>query len=109
MFLHVFVCVSWCGSLEATVRCARPLAKCVCVCVCVCSQAAQAAKAPQPAKLAAPKEAQGSAWNANNYHFEEQRLDAWGRERLKELLKAKVRETPSALALQPRESIATMS
>ena len=53
---------------------------------------AQATKSPQPAKLAAPKEAQGSAWNANNYHFEEQRLDAWGRERLKELLKEKVRK-----------------
>ena len=53
-----------------------------------CSKAPQA---PQPAvKLAPPKEAQGSAWNANNYHFEEQRLDAWGRERLRELLKQKV-------------------
>eukprot|EP00802_Teleaulax_amphioxeia_P021286 Tamp_21632.p1 GENE.Tamp_21632~~Tamp_21632.p1 ORF type:complete len:208 (-),score=41.99 Tamp_21632:510-1088(-) len=40
-------------------------------------------------KLEKPKEAQGSAWNANNYHFEEQRLDAWGRDRLKKLLKEK--------------------
>lgn len=40
-------------------------------------------------RLEKPKEAQGSAWNANNYHFEEQKLDVWGRARLKELLKAK--------------------
>jgi len=41
-------------------------------------------------KIEAPKEAQGSAWNASNYHFEEQSLDAWGRARLKALLKQKV-------------------
>eukprot|EP00277_Geminigera_cryophila_P018813 CAMPEP_0179437966 /NCGR_PEP_ID=MMETSP0799-20121207/21763_1 /TAXON_ID=46947 /ORGANISM="Geminigera cryophila, Strain CCMP2564" /LENGTH=238 /DNA_ID=CAMNT_0021219239 /DNA_START=12 /DNA_END=728 /DNA_ORIENTATION=+ len=42
-------------------------------------------------KIEAPKEAQGSAWNASNYHFEEQSLDAWGRARLKALLKQKAR------------------
>jgi len=43
-----------------------------------------------PAKIEKPKEAQGSAWNANNYHFEEQKLDVWGRARLKEILKQTV-------------------
>merc|ERR1712216_46014 len=42
-------------------------------------------------RLEKPKEAQGSAWNANNYHFEEQKLDVWGRARLKEFLKAKAK------------------
>ena len=39
-----------------------------------------------PAKPAPPKEAVGSAWNASNFHWEEQKLDAWGKDRLKELL-----------------------
>jgi hypothetical protein len=38
------------------------------------------------AKPAPPKEAVGSAWNASNFHWEEQKLDSWGKDRLKELL-----------------------
>eukprot|EP00960_Hanusia_phi_P045968 757535-Hanusia_phi.AAC.3 len=55
-------------------------------------------KIVQP-KLSAPKvlllerwstpEASGSAWNASNYHWEEQKLDVWGKQRLKDVLKPK--------------------
>jgi len=53
-------------------------------------------KAPPPKRGAAkkeeavkpPKQATGSAWNANNYHWEEQKLDAWGKERLQQLFAA---------------------
>ena len=32
------------------------------------------------------QDATGSAWNMNSWHFEETKLDEWGRARLKELL-----------------------
>ena len=37
-------------------------------------------------KLAPPKEAIGSPWNASNFHWEEQKLDDWGKVRFRELL-----------------------
>jgi hypothetical protein len=49
-------------------------------------KAAPSKPAAAPAKPAPPKEAVGSAWNASNFHWEEQKLDAWGKDRLKELL-----------------------
>ena len=46
----------------------------------------QTKKVEAPLKPAPPKEAVGSAWNASNYHWEEQKLDEWGKTRFKELL-----------------------
>jgi activator of HSP90 ATPase len=43
-------------------------------------------KTDAPTKPAPPKEAIGSAWNASNFHWEEQKLDDWGKARFKELL-----------------------
>eukprot|EP00288_Rhodomonas_lens_P016244 CAMPEP_0177699206 /NCGR_PEP_ID=MMETSP0484_2-20121128/5461_1 /TAXON_ID=354590 /ORGANISM="Rhodomonas lens, Strain RHODO" /LENGTH=246 /DNA_ID=CAMNT_0019210371 /DNA_START=65 /DNA_END=805 /DNA_ORIENTATION=+ len=43
-----------------------------------------AAPAPAP-KIAPPQKAAGSAWNSSNYHWEEQKLDVWGKQRLKDI------------------------
>ena len=45
----------------------------------------RAAMAPQPITDAKPK-GEGSAWNANSYHWEERNLNEWAGDRMKELL-----------------------
>ena len=53
----------------------------------------QASKSNQPSstqpkvEVSKPQEAKGSAWNMNSWHYEEQNLSKWGKQRLQSLLK----------------------